>query len=202
MPREIIQRGAEAVLYIGEGGALFKERLRKGYRIPEIDEEIRKQRTKKEVGLLCRARRAGVPAPNAELTDKYIIRMDYIKGKKVKDVLNGMCRKEQDEVAEKIAGIAAAMHSANIIHGDLTTSNMILKDGEIHMIDFGLGKVSEKVEDQATDLFLLHEALLSTHFGIAERLWKKIINTYAQKYSNAREVMARLERIELRRRYK
>jgi len=58
------------------------------------------------------------------------------------------------------------------------------------------------VEDQATDLFLLHEALLSTHFGIAERLWKKIINTYAQKYSNAREVMARLERIELRRRYK
>jgi Kae1-associated kinase Bud32 len=202
MPREIIQRGAEAVLYIGEGGALFKERLRKGYRIPEIDEEIRKQRTKKEVGLLYRARRAGVPAPNAELTDKYIIRMDYIKGKKVKDVLNGMCRKEQDEVAEKIAGIAAAMHSANIIHGDLTTSNMILKDGEIHMIDFGLGKVSEKVEDQATDLFLLHEALLSTHFGIAERLWKKIINTYAQKYSNAREVMARLERIELRRRYK
>ena len=61
----IIQRGAEAVLRLGTDGSLYKERLRKGYRIPELDEEIRKTRTRKEVGLLARARRAGVRTPEA-----------------------------------------------------------------------------------------------------------------------------------------
>ena len=198
----IIQRGAEAVLRLGTDGSLYKERLSKGYRIPELDEEIRKTRTRKEVGLLARARRAGVRTPEAEAIDKYIIRMDYIQGEKLKDALNSMKANEQDAVAAKIGAIAAAMHRADVIHGDLTTSNMILKDGEVHVIDFGLGKVSTKVEDKATDLFLLREALLSTHYEISERVWNNIINTYAQQYSNAREVMARLEQIESRRRYK
>lgn len=202
MPQgKIIQRGAEAVLYL-EGGALVKERLRKGYRLPELDEEIRSQRTRKEARLLERARRAGVQAPVAEVAGDYSIRMDYIDGKRLKDALGCMGAAEQDAIAEKIGGIVAALHSARVIHGDLTTSNMMLKDGEIHLIDFGLGKVSDKVEDMATDLFLLKEALKSTHFGCADRLWGKIINTYAQRYSIAREVIARLERIEERRRYK
>ena len=199
---KIIQRGAEAVLYLDEEGALIKERLKKGYRIPELDEAIRKQRSKLEVRLLDKARRSGVDAPNAGLTNKYIIRMDYIDGDKLKDVLNGMSGKEQDDMALKIGSAVAALHSSNIIHGDLTTSNMVLKDGRVFLIDFGLGKVSHKVEDKATDLFLLFEALRSTHSGISDRMWKNIINTYVQEYSNAQEVMPRLDMISRRRRYK
>ena len=199
---KIIQRGAEAVLYLAVDGKLVKERVRKGYRIPELDEAIRKQRSKLEVRLLDKARRSGVTAPSAGLTNKYIIRMDYIDGEKLKDALNGMGRADQDRMARKIGSAVAALHASDIIHGDLTTSNMMLKDGQIFLIDFGLGKVSHKVEDKATDLFLLFEALRSTHSGISARVWKNIINTYVQEYSNAREVMSRLDMISRRRRYK
>ena len=204
---KIIQRGAEAVLYIDEkdgsgSGVLVKDRISKSYRIREIDEKIRKQRTKKEAGLLKRAKCCGVGVPNASLSGDYIIKMDYIEGSRVKDALNAMKKAGQEEIAVGIGEAVAALHSAGIIHGDLTTSNMILKGGRIFMIDFGLGKLSQKVEDQATDLFLLSEALKSTHFEISGMMWEKIINTYALKYSNAREVMLRLEKIEKRRRYK
>jgi Kae1-associated kinase Bud32 len=201
MSGEIIQQGAEAILY-REGGMLVKERVRKGYRLPELDEEIRKRRTRLEAGLLDKARRAGIPAPNAEMTERHIIRMDYIDGDRVKDVLSGMKAAGQKDVAEKIGAMVAALHSADIVHGDLTTSNMILKGDKLYLIDFGLGKVSQKVEDKATDLFLLYEAILSTHYGISGRLWKNIINIYTQKYSSARDVMARFEKIGQRRRYK
>jgi Kae1-associated kinase Bud32 len=201
MPKSIIQRGAEAILY-REGDTLVKERVRKGYRLPEIDETIRKRRTRLEVGLLDRARRAGVLTPKAALADRYMIKMEYVKGERLKDALNGMSSAGQKKVAEKIGSIVAALHSSNIIHGDLTTSNMIVKDDEIYLIDFGLGKVSHKVEDKATDLFLLWEAIQSTHFEVSDMVWKNIINIYMQKYSTAPEVMQRFEKIGQRRRYK
>ena len=202
MPGEkILNRGAEAVLYL-KGGRLMKERLKKGYRIEQIDEEIRRLRSKKEARLLERARRAGIKVPDAELSDKYIISMDYIEGEKLKDALSGFVPEKQERIAEKIGVMVARLHSADIVHGDLTTSNMILKGEDIYLIDLGLGKVSLKVEDRATDLFLLQEALISTHFRTWERIWKKIINTYALKYSDAPAVLKRLEKISARRRYK
>jgi Kae1-associated kinase Bud32 len=200
--RRVIRRGAEAVLWLDGEGKLVKERVRKGYRIPELDEAIRRQRARLEVRMLSRARRSGVNAPAATLTDRYNIRMDFVDGERVKDAFSSMGARRQDEVAGMIGSVVAAMHAADIVHGDLTTSNMLLKDGALYMIDFGLGKVSRKVEDKATDLFLLWEAMLSTHYGASERAWKNIINTYVQKYENAREVMARFAMIERRRRYK
>ncbi len=201
MKKEVVKRGAEAVIY-REGGSLVKERVKKSYRLPELDEEIRRLRTKSETRLLERARRNGVLTPDAELTGKYTIRMEEVKGKRLKDALNTMDGRKQAAVARRIGEAVAALHSADIVHGDLTTSNMILKDNGLYLIDFGLGKVSHKVEDKATDLFLLWEAIISTHYEISGPIWKNIINTYMQKYSTAPEVMARLEKIGQRRRYK
>jgi Kae1-associated kinase Bud32 len=70
------------------------------------------------------------------------------------------------------------------------------------VIDFGLSKLSEKVEDQAVDLFLLYEAIKSTHFEHLERAWETIIKVYGQRYSNSPEIMKRIEQIKRRRRYK
>ena len=201
MSKEIIQRGAEAVLY-REGKTLVKDRISKGYRLPVLDDEIRRRRTKLEAKLLEKAKRAGIAVPDAEISGKHIIKMDYIDGKRVKDVLNGMKPAEQKKVAEKIGSAIAKLHSSELIHGDLTTSNMILKDDRLYLIDFGLGKMSHKVEDKATDLFLLYEALMSTHIEISESLWKTIINIYMQQYSTASEVLNRFEKIGQRRRYK
>jgi Kae1-associated kinase Bud32 len=204
MPKDIVKRGAEAVIYRegGKSGMLIKERVRKGYRLPVLDEEIRRLRTKGEARLLGRASRSGVLTPDAEMAGKYKIRMEEVKGERLKDTLNSMRKGKQKEVAKKIGAMVAALHSADIIHGDLTTSNMILKDNGLYLIDFGLGKTSRKVEDKATDLFLLWEAIISTHYGISGPLWKNIINTYMQKYSTASGVMQRFEKIARRRRYK
>jgi TP53 regulating kinase-like protein len=100
-----------------------------------------------------------------------------------------------------IGEAAARLHSAGIVHGDMTTSNMILRENELFVIDFGLSKPSGKVEDQAVDLYLLYEALRSTHFRWLEEAWKNILKAYKQKYSNAGAVLDRIERIKQRRRY-
>jgi TP53 regulating kinase-like protein len=116
----IIQRGAEAVLYLDPDGSLMKERVKKGYRIPELDEAIRRQRARLEVRLLEKARRSGVNTPMASLTDKYNIRMEHIDGDRVKDVLGGMGRQGQDETAAKIGSFVAVLHGSDIVHGEIS----------------------------------------------------------------------------------
>jgi len=197
---QIIHRGAEAILYLDKG-KLVKERISKGYRITELDQKIRKQRTKGEAKLMERSRGIGLPIPGVGMNGDFRIVMDYIQGKKLKDVLNEMDQKERAKVCEKIGEMIAGLHANGIIHGDLTTSNMILKGNEVFLVDFGLGKFSEKTEDQAVDLFLLYEALKSTHFRILGECWERIVNAYS-KHAKAKEVMGKMEKIKKRRRYK
>lgn len=199
--KKIIQRGAEAILYL-RGKELVKERIKKGYRLPELDMKIRRQRTKGEAKLMERSRGSGVTIPKVRVEDEFKLVMEYLRGERIKDVLNGMTPKERTDVCGKMGEIIAKLHANGIIHGDLTTSNMILKGKEVYLIDFGLGKFSEKVEDQAVDLFLLYEALKSTHFRVLEKCWERVLKTYGQNYPNAKEVLKRIEKIKKRRRYR
>jgi Kae1-associated kinase Bud32 len=204
--KDIIQRGAEAILYLrdGERGQeLVKERVSKGYRIAQLDEKIRKQRTRAEAKLMERARANGVPVPRTRIEDEFKLVMDYIQGMKLKDALNKMHEGERKDVCGKMGKLIAKIHETGVIHGDLTTSNMILsKDNEIYLIDFGLGKFSLSVEDRAVDLFLLYEAIKATHFTVLDACWQEITRAYAQHFSQAKEVLARMEKIKNRRRYK
>ncbi len=202
--RRIIQRGAEAVLYLEnrqEGKVLVKDRIKKGYRLPRLDERIRSQRTKRETGLISRARRSGVAAPLVFDTSDFSISMEYVQARKLKDRLNSMQKSKRMAVYELIGDAVARMHSSGIIHGDLTTSNMLLKDNKLYVIDFGLGKFSKKVEDQAADLYVLMEALKSTHFRHMQEAWSNILKAYQQRYSGARDIFKRIEKIKHRRRY-
>lgn len=199
--KNIIQRGAEAILYLRDG-ELVKERISKGYRLKQLDVKIRKQRTKGEAKLMERARVSGVPIPRTRIEDEYRLVMDYVRGRKLKDVLNKMGKREKSKVCEKIGEMVANLHANGIIHGDLTTSNMILSRGKVYLVDFGLGKFSSAVEDQAVDLFLLYEALKSTHFLSLEECWGRILKSYSGNYTKAKEVAARIEKIKKRRRYK
>ncbi len=202
---KIVQRGAEAVLYLQkelDKKMIVKERVSKGYRIPEIDEKIRKNRTRHELKLLSRARQAGIQTPKAWSPNKYNIVMDYIEGFRVKDVFNDLETKERKKLCREMGDIIAKLHENGMIHGDLTTSNMILdKNGKMFLIDFGLGKFSGKIEDQAVDLFLLQEAIKSTHFDFLDESWKGVLKGYG-KYSRSKEVIKRFEQIAKRRRYK
>ena len=103
---------------------------------------------------------------------------------------------------KKIAKTIAIMHEQDIIHGDLTKSNMILKNNEIYFIDFGLGFHSSRAEDKAVDMYLLHQALESTHFDILEYIWKIILETYRENYKQAEKVIKTLSAIGKRGRYR
>jgi Kae1-associated kinase Bud32 len=197
MERLKIACGAEAVLY-KDNDVLVKERVKKGYRIKEIDERLRSRRTRNEASLLRKAKAAGVLTPQVIDEEKFVLRMQYIDGKKVKDVLNAKTCKD---VCKNIGKSIGILHSFDIIHGDLTTSNMIVKGSEIYFIDFGLGFISKRPEDKATDLYLLHEALESTHYDVLKNAWKLILKAYVENYGESNSIINALKKVEMRRRY-
>jgi len=203
---KLIKQGAEAKLFLSKKDGqkiLIKDRIKKKYRIPQIDKKIRKSRTSQEFNLLSEARRNGVPTPKILDVDKktHKIIMEFIDGKRIKELLNKSDKKTIERLCSEIGKLIGKLHSAGIIHGDLTTSNMILRDDKIYFIDFGLGFFSKKVEDQGTDLRLLHEALKSTHYQILDVSWKNVIKGYKREYSKADIVLNRVSEIEKRARY-
>ncbi len=201
MGREIIQQGAEAVLF-RDGEELAKDRVKKGYRLPELDAKIRRLRTRGESRLLDMASRAGIDVPRVAGVSGNVLKMEFIDGRRVKDALNRMDEKERDITCLLIGESLAKMHGAGICHGDFTTSNMLLKGDKLYVIDFGLGRFSKKAEDQAVDLYLLYEALKAAHFEYLSRSWQYILKSYSDNYRGAKDVMQKFKVIEKRRRYK
>ncbi len=199
---KIIKRGAEAILYL-EDNSLVKERIKKSYRIKEIDTQLRKTRTRKEAKLLSEARRIGVETPKIFLVneEKFKIFMEFVDGKRLKEFLNECSESEKKKIAKKIGEKVGILHENGIVHGDLTTSNMILKNGKIYFIDFGLGFFSKRIEDLATDLSVLKEAFKSTHFKYLDILWKSFMKGYKETCKKWKKILKVLEKIEKRGRY-
>ena len=101
---------------------------------------------------------------------------------------------------KKIGEQVSILHKNDIIHGDLTTSNTILKDDKVYIIDFGLGFISSKVEDKAVDLHLIKQALEAKHWQNWEQLFEKFCLGYS--YEDSKKVIERLDIVEKRGRYK
>jgi len=199
---KIIKRGAEAVLYL-EDNQLVKERIKKNYRLKEIDEKLRKLRTRKEAKLLNEAKRVGVETPKIFSIDEkgFKIVMELIEGRRLKEFLNETNNENRRKVTEGIGKAVGLLHRNGIIHGDLTTSNMILKDNKIFFIDFGLGDFSNRTEDLAMDLSVLKEAFKSTHFKHLDLLWESFIKGYKLTNDKFNKVLDTLNDIEKRGRY-
>ncbi len=189
-------RGAEAIVRFADD-RVVKERIKKGYRIPELDEDIRKTRTRTEARLLSEARRCGVPTPRVFSVTGFSIEMEFVDGPTLKEVFSG---RFDPELAREVGRSVAKLHTGGIIHGDLTTSNMILKDGRVYFIDFGLGFFSSRCEDAATDLSVLFESVKSAHFKYLNEMWKNIISGYLEAGGSG-EVLRKLEEIRKRARY-
>ena len=132
-----------------------------------------------------------------KITEEYIA-----EHPSVKDCLNSLPDNERATVCYGIGEALGKLHSANIMHGDFTTSNMLLKGGQVYVIDFGLGRFTKRIEDHAVDLYLLHEALKAAHFKFMDEAWVNIIKAYKHNYTNSTMALRRLEKIESRRRYK
>ncbi len=192
-----IAAGAEAVIE-RSGGRIIKRRVSKKYRIPKLDMRIRAARTRSEAKLISGARRCGVPTPIIYDVDtaEHTITMEFIEGPRMKDVLDlGM--------SERIGELVGRLHGCGIIHGDLTTSNLILHTGDgddrIYFIDFGLGYFEKNVEAQGVDVHVLFQTFVSTHGdpGLEEAFSRG----YRRTFPDADQVLTRVREIEARGRY-
>lgn len=199
---EMIGKGAEANIYL-DGDSVIKDRIKKVYRVKELDESLRKARNKKEAKLISMARAAGVPTPFITDVDnvKTSLTIEYVKGKQIKKILNAISKDERKRRCREIGRSAGKLHKNHIIHGDLTTSNMLLKDDKIYFIDFGLGEVNEAVEAKGVDLLVFKKSLRSTHFKYEKECLDVFLEGYSAEYKNHAEILKRLGTIERRGRY-
>ena len=189
-----IARGAEAVVF-DSGNEIVKERFAKSYRHPELDSELRKQRTRREANLLKKLPIAHPKLIQSDEKEKIV--MEKIEGDKLREALD-----EKPELARAVGEMLAKMHDAGVMHGDLTTSNIILKnDGGLVFIDFGLSFQSHKAEDRAVDIHLFKQALESKHFRVYDRALKEFLKGYSGA-SGHDETIKRLRQVELRGRYR
>ena len=201
--QKILFQGAEALILLDKK-IINKKRIRKSYRLKKLDEKIRKLRTRSETKLLEKASKL-IPVPKIVKVNKKSkeILMEFVEGKKLSDELENFSETQQLKIFKKIGKNIVMIHNSNIIHGDLTTSNMIFnkKEKKVYFIDFGLGFFSSKIEDKAVDLHLLKQALEAKHFKNWEKNFNEILKSYKTS-KNSEKVFERLKKVESRGRYK
>ena len=204
---KMIAKGAEAELWLRDWNNLkviFKTRRPKRYRHPELDKQLRGIRTGREADILHRAKMAGVPTPLVYMIDldNATIVMEYIDGVKIRDVVGHLEKGERYEIFRRIGEYSGLLHKEGIIHGDLTTSNIIKLGQRIVFIDFGLSEISFEVEKRGVDLNLMNRMLTSTHYVYKEDLLEAFIEGYRSRMGEeAGEALERMEEVAMRGRY-
>jgi len=177
----LVKKGAEADIYVTTWNGLdsiLKIRKKKDYRVHSLDMRIRTLRTIREAKMISETKSFGITTPLVYFVDekKCEIYLQLIKGKLVRDLpLNKIIK-----ACEEIGEIVGTLHKNGIMHGDLTTSNFILSNQGLVILDFGLSQKTDKVDDHAIDLRLFKEVLNSAHAQIVEDAWISFIRGYGK----------------------
>ncbi len=182
-------QGAEAQVE-RDNKTVRKNREEKPYRHKELDKRIREQRTNTEANLLQKLSFT----PSLITADNTTLTMEYIDGYLLTEVIGS-----DPSIMEDVGETVMNMHDRDIYHGDLTTSNIIIDDEPV-IIDFGLGGHTDRAEDKAVDLYLLHKAITSKHFHVEEAAWDAFKDGYRPENSEA--ITQRFNEVKQRGRYK
>ena len=196
---KLIKKGAEGDLFLtkwNDQKAVLKARKQKNYRNLALDHRIRKQRTIRESEIISEVKSFGVSSPLVFFVDtkKCTILMQYVSG----TLVNELSKPKLISVCKKIGKIVGLMHKNGIMHGDLTTSNFILSNGKIFVIDFGLAIRTKKPEDHAVDLRLFKEILNSAHASEMKKAWTNFLDGYrgvvgSSKYNKVSNLVSIIE---------
>ncbi len=205
---DYFKKGAEAELIKSTWenvDVIIKKRVEKSYRISQIDKLLRNQRTLSESRSMIRAKQHSVPVPvihDIDLVDASIT-MSFIHGERLKDKILQMDSYELQEVFMKIGKYIASLHKNDQIHGDLTTSNILITpQNSLFFIDFGLAFVSTAEEDKAVDLHLFKRVITSTHGAHFEDIYPAFIAGYITEYGPTSDsIIKGIKEVELRGRY-
>jgi TP53 regulating kinase and related kinases len=219
---KLLKQGAEARVYLSDfkndnnNRLIGKERFTKTYRHPELDRSLTTKRIKTEVKLLNKASNLGINVPKVIKTDPLngVILMEYIEESiSSRDYIFDVVKQTNDlskvkqslaKLSQEIGRIIAILHRNEIIHGDLTTSNILVQNSDnqnfkVFLIDFGLSSVSGQLEEKAVDLYVLERALLSTHSQQAVEIFEDILISYSREYGrNIEKVIERFEQVRMR----
>lgn len=208
----LLKQGAEARIFestfLGRR-SIVKERFSKKYRHPVLDSKLTLKRLNAEARCMTKARRLGVYTPALYAMDPllYTLTLEYVEGPAVKEVLlafgeDGIIEERLDDLATQIGEAIGKLHDGGLIHGDLTTSNMLIQSGtnRLVLIDFGLSFTSTIPEDKAVDLYVLERALLSMHsscgnvmdriltaYRRSSKQWSATLNKLAQVRQRGRK---------------
>lgn len=196
---KLIGNGAEAKVYLDSDNNVLKRRIEKSYRISEIDKKLRTRRTRRESKILTKL---GDICPDVVDVVGDEISMSYLDGPMVKDVVDEMVRNKSLKLFSLIGEKVSRMHAMDVIHGDLTTSNMIVLGEDVKLIDFGLSFVTNKIEHKSVDVHLFRQALESKHPAHFKVYFDSFLKGYKKGNNSYLEVIDRLEKVEKRGRYK
>lgn len=199
----LVSEGAEArierVWFDGQW-SIKKTRFAKTYRHAELDQSIRTKRFQAEIRQLNRARAAGVRVPAILATDatNTSIVLERVKGKVLSRALD---QPKTKKFPAELAQAIAVLHGQGIVHGDLTTSNVLSSPKGLVILDFGLSFFSHRIEDFATDLLNLKKTLFA-HEKSARWFWPAFLKSYARAFERGNAVVRAVEKGDARGRYK
>lgn len=209
---KLIYKGAEASLFYGHWfgrEVIFKYRIPKKYRLEELDKKIRIGRTLNEGKALIKVKSYGLNVPQVYEIDAQnsILIMKFIEGEKLKNILEHLSENQKRNYFKEIGRAIAILHINGHIHGDITTSNLIITNEEdIFLIDFGLHEYSDTIEDKSVDLHLFKRVLISSHGKNFEFCFNSFLNGYRSEYEQVdkqecSQIIKNIRAIESRGRY-
>lgn len=206
--KQMLARGAESIIFkIERWGQSYvlKWRQDKPYLLNEIDTHLRRSRIARECKMLTIARSLGVRTPAVYSVDliNHTILMDLIEGKQFKEIAGDVPKSELVSFSREFGRIIANLHEGNVVHGDPTTSNVIIdKSNKLWLIDFGLSEMNATIETKGVDLHLIQRALETTHWDLQETMLEATLEGYHEVMGgHAEPVLSRMQEIRERGRY-
>ncbi|MGN1322079.1 MAG: bifunctional N(6)-L-threonylcarbamoyladenine synthase/serine/threonine protein kinase [Methanosphaera sp.] len=201
LPNNIKHKGAEADIleaYWDNKPAIIKNRVKKNYRIDKLDNKLRVERTKEEAKLLSDCKQYNVRTPfiySVDINNKQLI-LEKIDAPQLHEIITDNKTDGMESLFNNIGEVVSNMHNGGIIHGDLTTSNILVDNNMPIFIDFGLGKYSDLLEDKGTDLLVFKKSLTTITPEMSEQYFKWFLRGYDDK-----KVVKKIDEIEKRGRY-
>ncbi len=205
---KLLQKGAEGEVFLDVWYGLRvvrKVRMPKRYRVVELDTELRHARTAREAWIMHEAKIAGVSTPmvysvNLEIDE---IVMQYLDGCRLREFLESAEKAVRSQFCRMFGETVARLHNSGIIHGDLTTSNVIVKGSKVYLIDFGLSEYSTELEKRGVDILLGQRVFHSTHHAYGDLCYAAFLGGYREQIGRnvADEVEEKVREIIRRGRY-